>query len=188
MGVGNGKQEIARCRDRLLLSGSWLLSYSNISGAQARREMTKYNGFLCTFSSVLDSGPDTGSAWETGNKHGCLWEDESLADLHTGKWHACTHQGFSTRLHLLSFFRGRKSIKLGAFDLHPQGLKLARMAFPLWQHAMWPWKKLHWEWKAEVSVSIDKGSCENWFHYVPRVQAALPEFCWYLLWFIAIQF
>lgn len=67
MGVGNGKQEIARCRDRLLLSGSWLLSHSNISEAQARREMTEYNGFLCTFSSVLDSGPDTSSArrWQT---------------------------------------------------------------------------------------------------------------------------
>lgn len=41
MGVETGKQEIARWTDRLSLSGRWLLSCSNISGAQTRTEMTK---------------------------------------------------------------------------------------------------------------------------------------------------
>ena len=82
---------------------SWLPSWSNISGAQARTEITttttKKNRSLCTFSGVLDSGPDTSSAQVARAKHGCLWGDESLAVLHTGKWHPGKHQEFSTKLH-----------------------------------------------------------------------------------------
>lgn len=146
----------------------------------------KYNRFLCTFSGMLDSGPDTSSERKTGTKHGCLCRDESLAVLHTGEGRAWKHQGFFTKLHLSCpfFLRRRKSIKLGALDLHPEGCKLARMAFRLWQHAMLPWKELHWEWKAEVSGNIDKGGCEKRFHYVPQVKTALLEFCWYPLWAI----
>lgn len=164
--------------DSLCLS-SWLLGQSNIGGAQAKTEMTKkYNRLLCTFSGMLDSGPDTSSERTTGTKHGCLWGDESLAVLRTGKWHAWEHQGFFTKFHLScpAFHQRRKSIKLGALDLHPQGCKLARMALPLWEHAKPPRKELHWEWIAKISGNIDEGGCENRFHYVPQVKAALLEF------------
>lgn len=132
MGVENGKQEIARWRDRLSLSEQLTAELEQHHwGSSKKRNDKKYNGFHCIFSNVLDVGPDTSSAWKTGTKHGCLWEDESLAVLHTGKWHVWDFpQGFIFLV--LSFFVRRKSINLEALDLHPQGCKLARMAFFLW--------------------------------------------------------
>lgn len=113
---------------------SWLLSWSYISGAQARAEMTKkkkYNRFLCTFSSVLDSGPDTSSVWKTETEHGCLRGDESLAVLHTGNDMCENTRDFPPGFIflVLPLFGRRKSIKLGALDLHPQGWTLKWHSF-----------------------------------------------------------
>lgn len=93
----------------------------------------KYNRFLCTFSGMLDSGADTSRERKTGTKHGCLWGDESLAVLHTGNdMHGNTRDFSQSSIFLVLFWSKRKSVKLGALDLHPQGCKLARMTFPLW--------------------------------------------------------
>lgn len=108
MGVENAKQEIARWRDRLSLSKQLTaeLELHQWSSSKSRNDthtQKKYNGFLCTFSSVLDSGPDTSSVWKTGTEHRCLWGDESFAVLHTGKWHVRTPGIFHQASSFLSF-------------------------------------------------------------------------------------
>ena len=113
MAVENRKQEIARWRDRLSLSEQLMLSCSNISRAQARTEMTKKKKIQqipLYIQWYVRLRARYQQCTEDGTKHGCGW-DESLAVLHTGKWHMCKHQGFSTKLHLLlPFFLWKKEI------------------------------------------------------------------------------
>lgn len=113
---GSGEWETGNCkmkRQALIVWEADCWAGATSVGLKQQQKCPKNNNnrFLCTFSGVLDSGPDTSSAQKTGTNHGCWWEDESRAVLHTGKWHPCKHQGFCTSLHLsCPFFLWKKEI------------------------------------------------------------------------------
>ena len=138
---------------------SWLPSWSNISGAQARTEMTKKKKKQHTHKkntkkqiplSIQRCVRLRARCQQcTGDerKDGCLWGDGSLAVLHTGKWHPGKHQEFSTKIrlsHSLSLWKREISYtriswpsssvqfshSVMSDSLQPHGLQQAKLPCP----------------------------------------------------------